>query len=273
MSVTPTPLAPVTVAFENAAFEAEMKRIKEAIEKLGRDLEGLDPTIQKVCVGIALTGPAGLSLAVQCYAIYKGTFMVLPPMVDIFNDINQWVWAPKNLLDMADALAPVYNHATDCKQALIREAMPADRYWEGEAVDAYYAHITKHNTAAGDAEAVVKSLKEGLSNAGQAGMIATYAALAAIIQALIEALIGLIALIPPATPIGAGLITLALTLLGATVAALVVFAQASVSTVEGAKSEIDGKLRSNNFPGGKWPQPSSHSIRSDIQDVGGWSYE
>jgi|GEM_PF-3872931 len=274
MSVTPAPLAPLQIHYANQDRDDYWKQVGDNVQKFCDQIAQARPVVYSTASAIVIAS-AGTALPAMtaCCAAYEATILLAPKLVEWYNEVNQWIWAPFNFLDMSDGLQPAYDHATNCKQALIREAMPADREWEGDSVDAYYAHIAKHNAASGDAEAVIRDTKKAIHSFGVSATVATIAALAALIQAVIEAILGIIALIPPATPVGAGVIAVAVTLFGATIAALVAFAKMAVEALETLKSDTDGKLRSNNFPGGKWPQATSHAVRSDIEDIGGWSYE
>ncbi|MGD7707811.1 hypothetical protein [Microlunatus sp. Y2014] len=274
MTAAPAPLPTVSVSFGNQNAEEKLMEVRDRVQGFCDDLAAYrKPVYATATAMVVATAGMAFPLASACVAAYEGVILLAPKLIEWYNDVCQWVWAPFNVVDLANALQGPYDHATDCKQALIRQAMPADREWEGAGVDAYYGHIETHNAAAGDAESSVKSMKDTIHTAGMAGVVATFTALGALIAALIEAIVGLVALIPPATPGGAALIGIAITTFGATIAALIAFAQATGSAIEGLKNDLDGKLRSNNFPGGKWPQPTSHSVKSDIQDVEGWSYE
>lgn len=269
----PAALPAVDVWFRNKDIEDDMMEAKQKIEDFQQKLLGYEPAVRAACVAMC-SNPVSFSNGILCYAAYRGVLPLVNVLIQAFNDLCQWVWAPFNLLDLADAMQGPYDHATACKQALIREAMPADQYWEGDAVDAYYGYIhEKQMSASADAEAVVKSLKDGINNAGVGATVATFVALGALIAALIELLVGLIGLIPPATPAGAGLIALGITFAGGVIAGLIGFAQAYLQVTQTMTNDVDGKLRGTSFPAGQWPKPTSKSIKSDIQDVGGWSYE
>ncbi|MGA4507950.1 hypothetical protein ACQB6R_02825 [Propionibacteriaceae bacterium G1746] len=269
----PAALPTVQVWFGNKEVEKDLMDAKAKIEEFQQKLLGYEPEVRTVCIALCLN-PVTFNIGVACYAAYRGVLPLVNVLIQAYNDMCQWVWAPFNLTDMANALQGPYDHATLCKQSLVREAMPADQYWEGDAVDAYYGYIAeKQNPASADAESVVKSLKDGISNAGLGATIATFTALGALIAALIELIVGLIGLIPPATPAGAALIALGISFAGGVIAGLIGFAKAYTEVTTTMKNEVDGKLRSNAFPAGQWPKPTSKGTKSDIQDVGGWSYE
>jgi hypothetical protein len=103
-------------------------------------------------------------------------------------------------------------------------------------------------------------------------VIATFVALGALIAALIDLIVGLIALIPPATPGGAAIFGLGVVAIGAIIAGLGAFAQSRVGVVTAMQSKLDGTLRSNNFPGGAWPKAESKALTTAIENVGGWNY-
>lgn len=273
MSVAPAPLPPVTISFKNKQIEADLMQVKQNISDFQDQLLGYEPTIRTICTAMCLN-PVTFSLGTACYAAYRGVLPLVNVLIQAYNDLCQWVWAPLNLTDLADALQVAYDHATTCKQALIREAMPADQYWEGDAVDAYYGYIAeKQNASAGEAEAVIKAIKEGIGNAGTGATVATLTALGALIAALIELIVGLLGLIPPATPAGAALIALGITFAGGVIAGLIAFANAFTEITSTMKNEVDGKLRGNSFPAGKWPKMTSKGIKSDVTDVSGWNWE
>lgn len=273
MTVAPAPLPAVQVGFRNKSIEADLMEVKAKIEEFQQKLLGYEPEIRGICIGLCLN-PATFGVGVGCYAAYRGVLPLVNVLIQAYNDMCQWVWAPMNISDLATALQVPYDHATTCKQALIREAMPADQYWEGDAVDAYYGYIAeKQNAASGEAEAVIKTIKDGVHNAGLGAEIATLVALGALIAALIELIVGLLGLIPPATPVGAGLIALGITFAGGVIAGLIAFAQAYTEITSTMKNDVDGRLRGNSFPAGQWPRMTSKGITSDVSDVGGWSYQ
>jgi uncharacterized protein YukE len=269
----PAPLGTINPAFSNQAAEESMLQLRDKIQEVCNWLEAMRPVVYDTLKAmlVASLGTASGFVA-TCWAAYEGVIRLAPKLVEWWNDLNQWVWAPQNLLDLATAMQPAYDKATECKQALVRSAMPADKLWEGVAVDAYYAHIEKHNAAAGDVEACVKSMMDAIRDAGSAGVVATFVALGALIAAIIDLIVGLVALIPPATPAGAAVFGLGVVAIGAVIAGLVAFAQSQVGVVTAMQSTLDGTLRSNNFPGGAWPEAESKALVSAVEQVGGWSY-
>lgn len=273
MSTAPAPIAPIYAGFQGLYIEEKMMEAKAHVEKFNQDLLGCEPQVRAACIAMAAL-PGGLAHAISCYAAYRLVPPLVPPFIDAFNDMYQWVASPENLIDIADAMKPAYDHATDCAQALLRAAMPADQYWMGDAVDAYYGYIEgTQNKASRAAEATIKALMDGVREAGTSALTATYVALGALIGALIELIVGLLGLIPPVTPAGAAVIALGITAAGAIIAALIAFAKTREEITSKVKTDVDGKLRSNDFPGGKWPKPDSAQIRSKVQDVGGWDYD
>ena len=273
MTTAPAPLGTIDPFFQNAAKEEELMQVRDKIQEFCNALDAMRPLVHDTLEGmlIASLGTAA-PLVTACWAAFDGVIHVAPKLIEWYNDVCQWVWAPQNLLDLATAMQPAYDKATECKQALVRSAMPADKLWEGVAVDAYYAHIEKHNAAASDVEACVKSMMDAIRDAGSAGIIATYVALGALVAALLALISGLVALIPPATPAGAGLIIAGIGGFAAIIAALGAFAQSQVGTVTAMQSKLDGTLRSNNFPGGTWPRAESKALVTAVESVGGWSY-
>jgi len=273
MTTALAPLATIDPYFSNEARGASLLQVRDKIQEFCTSLEAMRPVVYDTLEGmlIASLGTASGFVA-ACWAAYEGVIKLAPKLVEWFNDLSQWVWAPQNLLDLATAMQPAFDKATECQQALLRGAMPADRLWEGAAVDAYYAHIGKHNAAAVDVEACVKSMMDAIRDAGSAGVIATYVALGALVAALIDLIVGLIALIPPATPGGAAVIVVGIGAFAAIIAALIAFAQSQVGVVTAMQSKLDGTLRSNNFPGGAWPTAQSKALTTAIENVGGWNY-
>jgi uncharacterized protein YukE len=269
----PAPLATINPYFSNQAAEESMLQVRDKIQEICDSLERMRPVVYDTLksIFIASLGTASGFVA-TCWAAYEGVIALAPRLVEWWNDLNQWVWAPQNILDLATAMQPAYDKATECQQALLRGAMPADKLWEGVAVDAYYAHIAKHNAASVDVQACVKSMTDSLRDAGSQGVIATYVALGALVAALIDLVVGLIALIPPATPGGAAIFGLGVVAIGAIIAGLVAFAQAKVGVVTAMQSTLDGTLRSNNFPGGAWPTADSKALATEVESVGGWNY-
>ena len=269
----PAPLATIDPFFATGAMEDSLMQVRDKIQEFCNSLEAMRPVVYDTLKGmlIASLGSA-TGLVSACWLAFEGVIKLAPKLVEWFNDLVQWVWAPRNILDLATAMQPAYDKATECKQALIRAAMPADRLWEGAAVDAYYAHIEKHNAAAGDVETCLKSMIDAMRDAGSAGVTATYVALAALIAALIDLIVGLVALIPPATPGGAVITGLGIVAIGGIIAGLAAFAQSQVGVVTAMQGKLDGTLRSNNFPGGAWPKAESRALASTVEDVGGWGY-
>ena len=202
----PAPLATIDPYFSNQATEASMLQVRDKIQEICTSLEAMRPVVYdtlKYMLVASLGTASGFVSA--CWAAYEGVIKLAPKLVEWCNDLYQWVWAPQNILDLATAMQPAFDKATECQQALLRGAMPADKLWEGAAVDAYYAHIEKHNAASADIETCIKSMIDALRDAGSQGVIATYVALGALIAALIDLIVGLVALIPPATPGGAAI--------------------------------------------------------------------
>jgi len=269
----PAPLATIDPYFSNQATEASMLQVRDKIQEICTSLEAMRPVVYdtlKYMLVASLGTASGFVSA--CWAAYEGVIKLAPKLVEWCNDLYQWVWAPQNILDLATAMQPAFDKATECQQALLRGAMPADKLWEGAAVDAYYAHIEKHNAASADIETCIKSMIDALRDAGSQGVIATYVALGALIAALIDLIVGLVALIPPATPGGAAIFGLGIVAIGAIIAGLVAFAQSQVGVVTAMQSKLDGTLRSQNFPGGAWPTAESKALTTAIENVGGWSY-
>lgn len=273
MTAAPAPLATIDPFFSTEAMEKSVMQVRDKIQEFCSSLEAMRPVVYdtlKWMLVASLGSAAGLVSA--CWIAFEGVIKLAPKLVEWFNDLVQWVWAPQNILDLATALQPAYDKATECKQALIRGAMPADKLWEGAAVDAYYAHIEKHNAAAGDVETCIKSMMDAIRDAGSAGLVATYVALAALIAALIDLIVGLVALTPPATPGGAVITGLGIVAIGGIIGGLVAFVQTQVGVLTAMQATLDGTLRSNSFPGGAWPKAESKALVSAVETVGGWSY-
>jgi uncharacterized protein YukE len=269
----PAPLATINPYFSNQAAEASMLQVRDKIQEICNSLESMRPVVYDTLKTMLIASLGSASAFVTtCWAAYEGVIKLAPKLVEWWNDLNQWVWAPQNILDLATAMQPAHDKATECQQALLRGAMPADKLWEGAAVDAYYAHIAKHNAASVDVQACIKSMTDALRDAGSQGVIATFVALGALIAALIDLIVGLIALIPPATPGGAAIFGLGVVAIGAIIAGLGAFAQSRVGVVTAMQSKLDGTLRSNNFPGGAWPKAESKALTTAIENVGGWNY-
>lgn len=269
----PSVLPIQTIYFQNEEDSEKLLWIRDKIQQFCDYLATMRPKVYSYAVGRSTAGgPQGAFEGAMCVLAYEGLVQLTPKFVEWFNDFMNWSMAPKNILDMVEAMQPAYEKATECKQALIREAMPADKIWKGESVNAYYKHIEKHRSAAADVEEAIHSMMIKIREAGSNALTATYVAFTAIIGAIVELFIGLIALAPPATPAGVKTILASMAFIGATVGAIGVYAQKLVGVVAEAQNSVDGRLRSTNFPGGKWPQATSKSVRTGIEDVSGWSY-
>lgn len=254
MTVIPIPVpGPVPVDF--SPIERLIKKITDAIDRMFKGFRAFVSVFEKALRAIQ-TASLGLASGVvnACIKAFNWISDMAEQMARALQEVLDFLTAPWAIKAVGDTLQDeVFKASNDLAQSLNKEELAAAEEWSGDGAEGYFSSVDKQGSAATGVGSGIKDLASGMRALGWEAIAATISFAVATAAAIVGLIASLVALTPPATPLGATGLAAIITAELSLIVALVALGISQAKGVDSLRNALQDHISGSAFPGGRWP--------------------